>query len=155
MGSHPGLSAIKKHLAVFVFSLMAERVGFEPTEESPLLWFSRPVPSTTRPPLHNIWCFIMQHILYHESCVNINTKIIECCLSELVVIRSPRHISVKTLRSYPHAYKAATLQESIQNRLHFGNFPIWLPRCVQLPSLNRSAYGRIPVLLSVLFEIAT
>ncbi len=30
---------------------MAERVGFEPTRRFPACWFSRPVPSTTRPPL--------------------------------------------------------------------------------------------------------
>ena len=30
---------------------MAERVGFEPTNESPRCWFSRPVLSTTQPPL--------------------------------------------------------------------------------------------------------
>ena len=28
---------------------MAEAVGFEPTNEFPRRWFSRPVPSTTRP----------------------------------------------------------------------------------------------------------
>ncbi len=32
---------------------MAERVGFEPTNESPRCWFSRPVLSTTQPPLLN------------------------------------------------------------------------------------------------------
>ena len=31
---------------------MAERVGFEPTKELPLCWFSRPVLSTAQPPLH-------------------------------------------------------------------------------------------------------
>ena len=31
---------------------MAERVGFEPTKELPLRWFSRPVLSTAQPPLH-------------------------------------------------------------------------------------------------------
>ena len=30
---------------------MAERVGFEPTKELPLRWFSRPVLSTAQPPL--------------------------------------------------------------------------------------------------------
>ena len=30
---------------------MAERVGFEPTKELPLCWFSRPVLSTAQPPL--------------------------------------------------------------------------------------------------------
>ena len=30
---------------------MAERVGFEPTNELPRCWFSRPVLSTTQPPL--------------------------------------------------------------------------------------------------------
>ena len=30
---------------------MAERVGFEPTEDLHPRWFSRPEPSTTRPPL--------------------------------------------------------------------------------------------------------
>ena len=33
------------------YSLMAERVGFEPTKELPLRWFSRPVLSTAQPPL--------------------------------------------------------------------------------------------------------
>ena len=32
---------------------MAERVGFEPTKELPLRWFSRPVLSTAQPPLQN------------------------------------------------------------------------------------------------------
>ena len=32
---------------------MAEGVGFEPTKELPLRWFSRPVLSTAQPPLHN------------------------------------------------------------------------------------------------------
>ena len=31
---------------------MAERVGFEPTRRLHACWFSRPVPSTTRTPLH-------------------------------------------------------------------------------------------------------
>ena len=30
---------------------MAERVGFEPTNELPHCWFSRPVLSTAQPPL--------------------------------------------------------------------------------------------------------
>ena len=30
---------------------MAERVGFEPTNELPHRWFSRPVLSTAQPPL--------------------------------------------------------------------------------------------------------
>ena len=33
---------------------MAERVGFEPTNELPRCWFSRPVLSTAQPPLHKI-----------------------------------------------------------------------------------------------------
>ena len=33
---------------------MAERVGFEPTKELPLRWFSRPVLSTAQPPLQII-----------------------------------------------------------------------------------------------------
>ena len=33
---------------------MAERVGFEPTNELPRCWFSRPVLSTAQPPLHLI-----------------------------------------------------------------------------------------------------
>ena len=33
---------------------MAERVGFEPTNELPRCWFSRPVLSTTQPPLLEI-----------------------------------------------------------------------------------------------------
>ena len=32
---------------------MAERVGFEPTNELPRCWFSRPVLSTAQPPLLN------------------------------------------------------------------------------------------------------
>ena len=32
---------------------MAERVGFEPTNELPRCWFSRPVLSTAQPPLQN------------------------------------------------------------------------------------------------------
>ena len=32
-------------------TLMAERVGFEPTNELPRCWFSRPVLSTAQPPL--------------------------------------------------------------------------------------------------------
>ena len=31
---------------------MAERVGFEPTNELPHCWFSRPVLLTAQPPLH-------------------------------------------------------------------------------------------------------
>ena len=33
---------------------MAERVGFEPTNELPRCWFSRPVLSTAQPPLLEI-----------------------------------------------------------------------------------------------------
>ena len=33
---------------------MAERVGFEPTNELPRCWFSRPVLSTAQPPLLNL-----------------------------------------------------------------------------------------------------
>ena len=33
---------------------MAERVGFEPTNELPHCWFSRPVLSTAQPPLHSV-----------------------------------------------------------------------------------------------------
>ena len=33
---------------------MAERVGFEPTNELPHCWFSRPVLSTAQPPLQNL-----------------------------------------------------------------------------------------------------
>ena len=33
---------------------MAERVGFEPTNELPRCWFSRPVLSTAQPPLLKI-----------------------------------------------------------------------------------------------------
>ena len=33
---------------------MAERVGFEPTNELPRCWFSRPVLSTAQPPLPKI-----------------------------------------------------------------------------------------------------
>ena len=32
---------------------MAERVGFEPTNELPHCWFSRPVLSTAQPPLQS------------------------------------------------------------------------------------------------------
>ena len=34
---------------------MAEGVGFEPTNELPHCWFSRPVLSTAQPPFHVIW----------------------------------------------------------------------------------------------------
>ena len=34
---------------------MAERVGFEPTKELPLCWFSRPVLLTAQPPLHRTY----------------------------------------------------------------------------------------------------
>ena len=34
---------------------MAERVGFEPTNELPRCWFSRPVLSTAQPPLLEIF----------------------------------------------------------------------------------------------------
>ena len=33
---------------------MAERVGFEPTNELPRCWFSRPVLSTAQPPLQQV-----------------------------------------------------------------------------------------------------
>ena len=33
---------------------MAERVGFEPTNELPRCWFSRPVLSTAQPPLQSL-----------------------------------------------------------------------------------------------------
>ena len=33
---------------------MAERVGFEPTNELPRRWFSRPVLSTAQPPLREL-----------------------------------------------------------------------------------------------------
>ena len=36
---------------------MAERVGFEPTVDLRLRWFSRPEPSATQPPLRELrWC---------------------------------------------------------------------------------------------------
>ena len=34
---------------------MAERVGFEPTNELPHCWFSRPVLLTAQPPLQNVF----------------------------------------------------------------------------------------------------
>ena len=34
---------------------MAEGVGFEPTNELPHCWFSRPVLSTAQPPFQVIW----------------------------------------------------------------------------------------------------
>ena len=37
---------------------MAERVGFEPTNELPRCWFSRPVLSTAQPPLLEIIMFL-------------------------------------------------------------------------------------------------
>ena len=43
---------------------MAERVGFEPTKELPLRWFSRPVLSTAQPPL--------QKNKKEQSCLNFN-----------------------------------------------------------------------------------
>ena len=44
---------------------MAERVGFEPTNELPHCWFSRPVLSTAQPPLQILnyklfYIFILQ-----------------------------------------------------------------------------------------------
>ena len=44
---------------------MAERVGFEPTNELPHCWFSRPVLSTAQPPLRFLnyklfYIFILQ-----------------------------------------------------------------------------------------------
>ena len=38
---------------------MAERVGFEPTNELPRCWFSRPVLSTAQPPLHKLDCIFI------------------------------------------------------------------------------------------------
>ena len=40
-----------KFLKNLNYNLMAERVGFEPTNELPHCWFSRPVLSTAQPPL--------------------------------------------------------------------------------------------------------
>ena len=42
---------------------MAERVGFEPTNELPRCWFSRPVLSTAQPPLQSVNCIIY----YYQS----------------------------------------------------------------------------------------
>ena len=42
---------------------MAERVGFEPTNELPRCWFSRPVLSTAQPPL----LVIKLHLFYYQS----------------------------------------------------------------------------------------
>ena len=39
---------------------MAERVGFEPTNELPRCWFSRPVLSTAQPPLHKKHVILLQ-----------------------------------------------------------------------------------------------
>jgi hypothetical protein len=39
------------------FALLAERVGFEPTEGLTLRRFSRPVPSTARPYLHELFAY--------------------------------------------------------------------------------------------------
>ena len=41
---------------------MAERVGFEPTNELPRCWFSRPVLSTAQPPLLEI-----NYLYYYQS----------------------------------------------------------------------------------------
>ena len=41
---------------------MAERVGFEPTNELPHCWFSRPVLSTAQPPLQS--CSYMVTLIY-------------------------------------------------------------------------------------------
>ena len=45
---------------------MAERVGFEPTNELPRCWFSRPVLSTAQPPLLEI----IHHFLLSKSSNN-------------------------------------------------------------------------------------
>ena len=42
---------------------MAERVGFEPTNELPRCWFSRPVLSTAQPPLQTK----LDTIYYYQS----------------------------------------------------------------------------------------
>ena len=47
---------------------MAERVGFEPTNELPRCWFSRPVLSTAQPPLPKI---DLTYVLL-SKCINNN-----------------------------------------------------------------------------------
>ena len=48
------LIKIKFQKYLKILNLMAERVGFEPTNELPRCWFSRPVLSTAQPPLLEI-----------------------------------------------------------------------------------------------------
>ena len=55
---------------------MAERVGFEPTNELPHCWFSRPVLSTAQPPFQNvfrldfnIFIMILRQTQFHLSSI--------------------------------------------------------------------------------------
>ena len=45
---------------VFILALLAEREGFEPSVRFTARRFSRPVPSTTRPPLHIVLLYIIR-----------------------------------------------------------------------------------------------
>ena len=57
-----------------LFELMAERLGFEPRKELPLCRFSRPVLSTTQPPLRKIYLYMRilvlsnDYLRYHLTC---------------------------------------------------------------------------------------
>lgn len=55
---------------------MAERVGFEPTNELPHCWFSRPVLSTAQPPFQNalwldlnIFIMILRQLQFYLSSI--------------------------------------------------------------------------------------
>ena len=61
--------------------LMAERVGFEPTVPLPVRRFSRPLPSTTRPPLriamiipYNSLCRKADITLYNNNKIDMITN---------------------------------------------------------------------------------
>ena len=49
---------------------MAERVGFEPTNELPRCWFSRPVLSTAQPPLLNVISNLILSIVVNNNMVS-------------------------------------------------------------------------------------
>ena len=46
---------------------MAERVGFEPTNELPRCWFSRPVLSTAQPPLLKVFSNLILSIKVNNN----------------------------------------------------------------------------------------
>ena len=62
---------------------MAERVGFEPTKELPLRWFSRPVLSTAQPPLQNMT--ILELIIFFINHIQLKFKIMSYLIIFLIV----------------------------------------------------------------------